>query len=205
MKYVIILFLFTSFVATAQEAATPSVTTKKRRPLPPRQWHSRLGFSMWQESLRVRSAADTAKMETQSQGLIGSFVYMAPLGSRAWLQSYSIDLGYGVIKGKGNSTLITDELKGQPWIMGGFTPGVIYRSSPVSQIGLMVPLAYRQIEWKLANGTEFNPDGDDSFSIGLSGAYINQLTRSNSLHLAVTYHTNWAATMWTASWQYRFL
>lgn len=170
---------------------------------PSTQMHMRMGALIWQESLKVKSDTSQGFMETQSQGINGSVGWLRPLSGRQWLYSYGLDFAIGAIKGKSNTPGIEDEIKGQMWLMGGFTPGLIYRTSPISQVGLMLPLSYRWIEWKLKNGSSFNPDGDTSFSVGLSGVYVNQLTKRSYLYLAVTYQTNWAATIWNMSWQYK--
>ncbi len=143
-------------------------------------------------------------METQSQGLTSSLAYQIPTGGRTWLQHYSADLAFGSIKGKSNSAVIADELKGQFWLIGGVTPGLIYRTSPISAIGFMLPFAYRVISWKLKDGSSFNPENDTSFSVGVQGVYINQLSKRNYLHLSFTHHVQWSANLWNISWQYKF-
>lgn len=195
--------------APAKTTTTTTNTAKKTERPPrvaapaPNQLQVRLGASMWQENLKVRSGASQGNMETQSQGLVTSLGYIIPTGGRTWLQTYSVDFGFGAIKGKGRSSAVADELKGQLWLLGGFTPGLIYRTSPISAVGLMLPFTYRMIEWKLKSGSSFNPEGDSSFSVGLSGVYINQLAKNHYLYTSVTYQTNWAATVWNLSWQYK--
>jgi hypothetical protein len=192
--------------AFAQRTSKTSATRARRagRAVPPNQLHFRLGGVIWQENLKVRNDTSQGNMETQSQGIVSSFAYMIPTGGRTWLQTYSFDFGFGAIKGKGRSAAIPDELKGQLWLMGGFSPGLLYRTSPISAVGLMLPFSYRLIEWKLKDGSSFNPEGDSSFSVGLSGVYINQLTKNNYLYLSITHQTNWAANIWNLSWQYKF-
>jgi len=60
------------------------------------------------------------------------------------------------------------------------------------------------IEWKLKDGSSFNPEGDSSFSVGVQGSYVNQLSKSQYLYLSITHQTQWAATLWNISWQYKF-
>lgn len=187
------------------KSTTPVSTAVKRgsRPAPPNQLHFRMGGSIWQENLKVRNGTSQGNMETQSQGVITSLAYLIPTGGRTWLQSYAFDFGFGAIKGKGRSAAIPDELKGQLWLMGGVTPGVVYRTSPISAVGLAMPFAYRVIEWKLKDGSSFNPEGDSSFSVGVQGSYMNQLSKSQYLYLSITHQTQWAATLWNISWQYK--
>jgi hypothetical protein len=190
----------------ASKSSSGKSATQKdaTRPPMPNQLQFRMGGVIWQENIKVRNGPSQGNMETQSQGLVGSLAYLIPTGGRTWLQTYAVDFGFGAIKGKGRSAAIADELKGQLWILGGFTPGIIYRTSPISAVGLMLPFTYRMIEWKLKDGSSFNPEGDSSFSVGISGAYINQLSKNNYLYLSTTYQTNWAANVWNLSWQYKF-
>ncbi len=190
--------------ASASAAAT--ATTKPARPArppAPNQLQMRIGPSIWQENIKVSNGTSKGNMETQSQGLLGSFAYLIPSSNRAWLQHYSADFGFGAIKGKGRSAAVPDELKGQLWLVGGFTPGLIYRTSPISAVGLLMPFSYRMIKYELKGGSSFNPDNDSSFSVGATGAYINQMSKNNYLYLSVTYHVLWAATAWNISWQYK--
>jgi hypothetical protein len=170
----------------------------------PNQVQLRFGGVLWQENIRVRNGGSQGNMETQSQGLTSSLAYLIPTGGRTWLQHYSLDFGFGAIKGKGRSAAIPDELKGQLWLTGGVTPGVIMRTSPISAVGLMLPISFRLIEWKLKSGTSFNPENDSSFSVGISGVYINQLAKNHYLFLSITHHAQWAADIWNLSWQYKF-
>jgi hypothetical protein len=188
----------------AKSSATKLEKKVVSRPLPPNQLQLRMGGVIWQENIEVRNGATQGNMETQSQGLVGSLAYLIPTGGRTWLQTYAVDLGFGAIKGKGRSAAIADELKGQLWITAGITPGMIYRTSPISAVALMLPFTYRVIDWKLKDGSSFNPEGDSSFSVGISGAYINQLSKNNYLYLSTTYQTNWAANVWNISWQRKF-
>lgn len=175
------------------------------RPAPANQLQFRLGASIWQENIKVRSGANQGNMETQSQGLVTSLAYLIPSNSRVWMQHYSADFGFGAVKGKGRTAAIPDELKGQLWLTGGFSPGLLYRTSPISAVGLLMPFSYRMIRYKLKDGSSFNPEGDSSFSVGGSAVYINQLSKANYLYLSVTYQALWAATAWNLSWQYKFL
>lgn len=191
--------------ALAEEA---EITIKKEpragKTVPPNQLQMRLGGALWQENIKVRNGASQGNMETQSQGFVTSLAYLIPTGGRTWLQHYSFDFGFGAIKGKGRSAAIPDELKGQLWLTGGVTPGLIMRTSPISAVGLMLPITYRLIEWKLKGGTSFNPENDSSFSVGVSGVYINQLSKNHYLNLSLTHQVQWQANIWNLSWQYRF-
>ncbi len=109
----------------------------------------------------------------------------------------------GSIKGKGNSAANSRRLKVSSGYRG-VTPGLIYRTSPISAIGFMLPFSYRLINWKLENGTSFNPDGDSSFSVGVQGVYINQLTRNNYLNLSSPTRFSGPRICGTWSWQYMF-
>lgn len=187
-----------------------SATTKTKSPKvrvakpPSNQLNVRVSGILWQEALEVSNGTARGTMETQSQGLLASMNYMIPISrSKRWYQTYGIELGFGAIKGKGNTDELADELKGQMWVMAGVNPGVMYRTSPVGTVGILLPIAYRQINWQLSDGSTFNPEGDSSFSLGVSLLYLSHITPRSALMLAVTHQSMWSATSWSVGYQYR--
>lgn len=202
-RYSLIALLFSS-VVSAQNVA-PKSGKSRARVLPPAEnfWQVRVGWLFGQENIRLKSGANTADMETQSEGLLASANYV--LGSRTrWRQQYGIELGNGRLKGKGNTNEIPDELRGQVWFMFGIAPGINYRSSSVSEVGLSVPIHYRMIQWQLQGGSPLDPERDASFSVAARGHYIQRFSKKSALELSLTYHHLWQATFWGASWQIDF-
>ncbi len=165
-------------------------------------WQVRPGLAFWQESIDLKNGPDTAKMETQSEGILVDAGYV--ITKSRWRQIYGLELGNGRIKGKGNTSVIPDELRGQVWLILGASASLMYRSSAFSEIGLIAPFHYRTISWTLKDDSGLNPDRDTSFSLGLGLAYVARFNKRESLHLALIKHYFWEATMWTAAWQLEF-
>lgn len=169
-----------------------------------RHWQVRPGLAFWQESIDLRSGADSARMQTQSEGILVDVAYaITPYRSR-WRQIYGFEFGNGRVKGKGNTLNIPDELRGQTWIIAGASASLMYRSSLYSEFGLIAPFNYRSITWALKSGSTLDPDKDTSFSIGLGAAYLVRFDRRQGIHFAMIRHFGWDATMWTASYQLGF-
>lgn len=188
--------------SSATQSGPSSATT--RAPKPVRNfWQVRFGYTYGQENIHLKSGTAGADMETQSEGLLGSVNYV--LGSRSrWRQQYGLEVGNGRLKGKGNTIAIPDELRGQVWFLFGVAPGLTYRSSEFSEVGLSVPIHYRMINWQLQAGTTLDPERDASFSVGGRGHYIARFSPRSALELSATYHHLWQAVFWGASWQIDF-
>lgn len=181
--------------------AQGSSKAKRRKPVKA-YTQVRAGVVMWQEAIDLKKESSSAKMESQLLGPLFAYSYVRPTGSRnRWLQVYTAELGLGTLKGKGNSDSIPDELKNQPWYMVGLSPALIYRTTSVSEVGVVLPLYYRMIGWKLDPSLGLDPDRDTSFSAGLGGVYTNRLTKTSHLHVALVRQHMWNATQWMVSWQ----
>jgi hypothetical protein len=169
-----------------------------------RHWQVRPGLAFWQENINLRSGADTAQMQSQSEGLLVDVAYViTPYRSR-WRQIYGLEFGNGRVKGKGNTASIPDELRGQTWIIAGASASLMYRSSLYSEFGLIAPFNYRAISWALQSSSTLDPDKDTSFSAGLGLAYLVRFGRRQGVHFAMIRHFGWDATMWAASYQLEF-
>ncbi|MFX9947000.1 hypothetical protein ABTP75_20190, partial [Acinetobacter baumannii] len=59
-----------------------------------------------------------------------------------WLYSYSGAVALGELKGQGNApgSTITDKLRNQYWFAFTAAPGIIWKTSPVSEVALEAPL-----------------------------------------------------------------
>ena len=137
-------------------------------------------------------------------GMLGSLSFSYPFQTSRWSRVYEIDFAIGSIKGKGSTEDIADELEGQLWALGGGSAGLLYRSSPHSSLGFTIPVAARFINWSLAPDSQLEPEKAFSWSIGISGYYQNHFNIRSSLHVGITHHEIWRATVWNVAYQYRF-
>lgn len=163
----------------------------------------RYGLSLWQETITLASGAAESKMVAQSMGVLLGLGRSAPMGRSKWNFTYGAELGLGTIKGKGNNDNVPDELKNQLWYLIGGNAGLMYRTSPASELGLSVPFYYRQINWQLDSGSDLKID-DQPFTIGVAGDYVTHLSKTSALHLTVTHQHMWNATMWGLFYQRTF-
>lgn len=195
--------IFLLLIASFGFASYGQGKSRAKKRTPPRPYTQlRTGIVMWQEAIDLKKDASSAKMESQLIGPLFAYSYVRPVGKRnRWLQVYSAELGLGTLKGKGNSDSIPDELKNQPWYMVGVSPALIYRTTSVSEVGVVLPLYYRMIGWKLDPSLGLDPDRDTSFSAGLGGVYTNRLTKTSHLHVALVRQHMWNSTQWMISWQ----
>jgi hypothetical protein len=164
-------------------------------------YSSSVGLLTWQEVIRAHRASDSTGIQTQLLGVQGDFSYNFEHTSR-WIQHDSLKFAAGLLKGKGASDEIDDELKNQKWVMLTASPGLIYRTTPVSDVGVGLPLSYRYIAWKLNPALNLNVEKSSSFSIGVSGTYVNRLSRHSSLYVVVEHQHMWDAVLWFAGWNY---
>lgn len=208
--------LLSAGLARAQEEEPPAetenaqTTVKSKRAAPVksgptnRHWQIRPALAFWQETINLRNGADTAQMNSQSEGIVVDLGYsITPYRSR-WRQIYGLEFGNGRVKGKGNTLNIPDELRGQTWVLAGASASLMYRSSAFSEIGLLAPFQYRKISWAIKSDSQLDPDRDTSFSAGLGFAYLARFDRRGGLYFAMIRHFGWDATMWQAAWQFEF-
>jgi hypothetical protein len=134
-------------------------------------------------------------------GLMVDIGRNVPYTASKWSFNYGANLGVGTIKGKGNNDNVPDELKNQLWFLVGASGGFMYRTSPNSEIGFMIPFYYRLINWKLASGSDLDVDKDSSFTVGGQFVYLARLDKDSSLHISLTQQHMWQSTMWGISWQ----
>ncbi|MBX3020228.1 MAG: hypothetical protein KF799_01015 [Bdellovibrionales bacterium] len=191
--------------------SSPSTSATSTAPVPsagrsrrPNQsgWRAQLLF--WQESIELTNGTTDAHMETQSQGALLSYVWNRPFRGPRWSMLYTVDVGAGMIKGKGDSAAIPDNFANQAWFMAGGSLGFNYRTSVVSSLTFSLPVAYRMISWRLTPGSPTNPGRDSSFNAGLSGIFALQITPRSQLQFAVTDMYMWKATQLSLGWQTMF-
>jgi len=164
----------------------------------------RAGVLFWQETIDLKKGSNKGHMRTRSEGVLFSGLYQIRSGPTRWMQAYTADLGIGQLRGKGATNAIPDELKGQYWALLGGSAGLTYRSSPVSEVGLSLPVYFRVIKWKLQSGSQLDPEKDNSFSVGLRGHFAFHFDGGSALVMAITHHHLWRASIWEAGWQTSF-
>lgn len=181
-------------------SSTPSAgASRVRRPY----WSSGVGLLLWQEAVELKRPGSTAKMQTQFKGLNFQGAYNRTRSNSYWQEYYGFELGYGTLKGQGDQPAITDRLDNQSWILLTLKPGLIYRTSPVSRVGIMLPVVYRKIQWNFNPGSGLEA-GDKAFSVGVGFHYVQRVSKDSSVDFALTHQKMWATNLWSAAWNYEF-
>jgi hypothetical protein len=160
-----------------------------------------IGLITWQEGIKATRPPDSTIMTTQSLGMRVSYAYNR-FYSGPWRYHHEANFAFGTLKGKGGLSSIQDEIKNQIWMMATLSPGLIVRTSPVSELGLSVPLSYRFIHWQFESGTNFTMDKGSSFSAGLAGLFGLRFNPRSGIEFTVQHQHMWNAVMWTASYVY---
>ncbi len=181
------------------QTQSPPVTYKLRGPY----WSAGAGLIIWQEAVKLNRGASSAQMQSQFKGLIINGDYNRTIANSYWQHLYSLEFAYGTLKGQGDQPNIPDRLDNQSWMMLAFKPGLIYRTSPVSRAGLILPLLYRKISWN------FNPNSglaaeDKAFSVGIGLLFTQRFTKDSSVNLSLVHQRMWQTSLWAATWNYDF-
>lgn len=202
MKKIILLITFFSVSVFAQQK-TVTAKPKKRAVMAETYWQ--LGFvgHVFQEAIRTERSGISEHIEAQSQGLGLSLRYINPTSSVRWIQSHAVEITSGFLRMQGITATLNDELKNQPWLSLTLSPGMSYRTTSVSEVGLSLPLTYRTISWKLEDPT-YKVDRAGSFSYGLAGTFTNHFSLKNSLLISLTHQVVWNSTVWSAGWIHSF-
>ena len=200
MLGILLALLMTSSGTLAQEGQSQG---KKLRG--PKRSFSQFGFAftMSQEKVDARNGANEDTLIMHFQGLRARYGYHIPFRRSSWRHSYTLDGTFGVVKGKGNTAAIADEVSGQPWTSFGFTPAVYKATSPASEVGLGFVGEYRFIKWQLDEGSGLDLEKDNSTSVGLLGVYVIRLSSRSTVQVAAIYHHMWEATAWSLGYEYR--
>ncbi|MGZ3722046.1 MAG: hypothetical protein ACXVA9_03885 [Bdellovibrionales bacterium] len=158
-----------------------------------------IGLITWQEDIKATRGGESTLMQAQLQGLNFATSWNK-FYTPTWREWYTVDFTLGQVKGKGATATIPDELKRQTFVELEFAPGLMWRTSPVSELGFGVPIAVRYIKWDLISGAGLQMDKKTSFSAGLSGTYVNRFSSRTSIHITVAHQHMWNAVVWTAAW-----
>lgn len=161
-----------------------------------------VGYQMWQEKIDVSSNGTESQMLTHMHGVrIGIASHRPSNSSVRWVTVYGADLGLGLAKGAAKPPL-TDEVESQGWLSVTVYPGLIYRTTSKSELGILLPVTYRNIQWKVDE--PFEADRSSSFSAGVTGIYVNRFTLRDSMYVTLSHQAVWGATVWGLGYQVDF-
>lgn len=167
-------------------------TTKKKFS----QFH--VGYQVWQEHIDASSAGTESEMLAHFHGAKIGYSLHHPHKNVRWVTVYGADLGIGLTKGTATSPL-TDEVEDQTWFSITAYPGLMYRSTSKSELGILIPVSWRMIQWKLQD--PYDLDRDSSFSAGISLVYVNRFSLKSSMTVTLTHQQMWNATIWGVGYQ----
>lgn len=197
MKALLILILLVgTSVATAAEK------TKARSLLRKQFYQATAGYRIWHEDVPAVSSGVDGDIPMQFHGFEFGGAYQIPFRSIRWVQYYGADFSIGAAKGAGQGP-VTDSLKDQPWMGLTLKPGILYRGTAVSEVGLFIPFAYRKVNWELDASANLVMD-ESPYSIGLGAMFVNRFTPFSSLLITVTHQHMWKSSVWGIAWQYDF-
>jgi hypothetical protein len=183
--------------ATRNVAASSSSSSKSSEALSRPYSELSTFFSLSQEQFEATSGADATHLRAQTQGIHLGYAYLRPLRSIRWITVYGTDVGMGVLSGQSETQ---DEVKRQNWISFSFRPGIEYRSSVQSRVGLFLPLTYRSVTWKVDEGFEVK---EKKFSVGAGLIFQQQVTSKSSFLISVAHEHQWESTTWTLAYVYK--
>jgi len=220
IKWICLLLIFCTCLARADESETLSLDSTETSEKPaetstvkvskPKVTRTRLKYHdwafgpiTWQEDIKATRTPYTTPIQMQSVGLRAAYSYNR-FFSTSWRYHHSTEFAFGNIKGQGTIPQIQDVLRDQAWFMGTYSPGLMVRTSPVSEVGFGLPLSYRYIKWHLQKDSNFAMDRGSSFSAGVSGTYVNRFTSHSSLQIMVQQQHMWNTVMWALAYSYIF-
>lgn len=155
---------------------------------------------IWQEEIGAERMGSTDRIQMQMQSTTFSMTYKKPFRNIRWLQSHSLEAGFGTLKGKGRTTEIPDFLV-QPFYLIVASPGIIYRTSPPSELGFSLPLTFRFIEWRL-NDESLQLEKAASLGYGITFSYGQRITPLITVLMAFTNQMSPSATTWSLGLDY---
>lgn len=197
-----ILGILLCLVIPLSASAAPAGNSKARATLRKKYFQGTFGYNLWHEAVAASSGGNDGNISMSFHGFKIGGAYLVPYKQLRWVQYYAADVSFGNTKGTGDGA-ITDQLREQPWYAATVTPGLIFRSTALSELGVILPLAYRQIDFKLDSGASLQVD-DKPFSVGVGAMFINRFTTRSSLMLALTHQHMWNATIWGMTYTYDF-
>jgi hypothetical protein len=158
-----------------------------------------IGLATWQEEIKATRGSETTLMQTQSQALKVSTSYNK-FFRHDWREWYEGSFLLGQVKGKGGTVTIPDELKRQIFLGLELSPGLMWRTSPVSELGFSLPIEIRYIKWDLISSSGLNMDRKFSYSAGLGATYVNRFSSRASIHISVAHQHMWNTVIWSAAY-----
>lgn len=205
MKHIFLFSSFLLFMSVGHAQQKTAAKTKSRPPSVFSKSYFQVGIigHLSQEGIKTERSGVSEDIESQSQGLTLSLRYIKPTSSVRWIQSHAAELTNGYLRLQGVTATLNDELKNQPWVSVTLSPGMSYRTTSVSEIGLSLPLTYRAISWQLKDPT-YKLSKTGSFSYGFAGTFTNNFSLKNSLLVSITHQFVWNSTVWSAGWLHSF-
>ncbi len=190
---------------TLDSPASPRATVKQtanKNNRPPSYWSMQLGpkFVFWQETILSTGGATPTEFPTQFYGVSATTTFRKSINSLRWYQAHSIDVMLGQAHGYGNDLSAKDNLRNQPWYGFLASPGILYRTTTVSDVTLSVPFSYRKISWTDQATLKFGKESLFSYGLGLNG--VIRLSAATQFVTRVVYQADWASTMWMAGFDF---
>jgi hypothetical protein len=158
-----------------------------------------VGVATWQEEIKASRGSETSPMQTQSRALKISTSYNK-FFRREWRAWYEGSFLLGQLKGKGPTTTIPDELKRQLFFGLELSPGLMWRTSPVSELGFNLPIEIRYIKWDLISSSALKMDRQFSYSAGLGATYVARFSSRAGIHISVAHQHMWNTVIWSAAY-----
>jgi hypothetical protein len=155
-----------------------------------------LGAMTWQEDIQAHRSIFNTPITMQFVGLKGDYSYNH-FFTPTWRYHHTVEFAFGNVKGQGTIPQIGDVLRDQAWLMAGVSPGLMWRTSPRSELGFGLPLLYRYIYWHIQKDSGFAIDRGSSVSVGVSAMYVVRFTTRHSLHIEVAQQHMWNAVIWS--------
>jgi len=201
-KIFLVLFLtFYALTIAAQEDAAAKSKTNLRK----KYYVANMSVLMWQEKIDATNASGEGEMRFQFQGIRLGGALVKPFQKKfRWLQYYGAELAFGQATGKGTTTTFNSELEDQLWLSGTVNPGIMYRTTALSDIGFMLPLSFRTVSWAKDENTMLTVDRESTISLGMTLAFVTRFSLKSSMLISVTHHHMWDSTVWALGWQHDF-
>jgi len=186
-------------VTTSHSALANTVRAKANEVLsrPTNDLEASLSFS--QEVFDTVDTGQKAEMRTQSRAVHLRYNHNRPWSRVRYVTTYGLDFAFGTLSGRADDP-IEDEVKQQAWMSGAFVPGIEYRSSLQTSVGVVLPLTYRSISWKVK--PPFSVE-DKNFSVGIGFHLIQQIFSRSSFILEIVRQHQWDSTVYSLGFQYR--
>lgn len=164
-----------------------------------------LGLNLVTDKFGIDVEGDKADLRGMMQGLSLTYTFYRPSRNISWLYSYGLGATIGMLKASPNpfqTPFAGQELKNKIWFMGSFVPGLDFRRTFRSRIGVFAPVVFRVIDFGYDEDTVRSFD-NDPFSFGVGVRYVNVMSTRNSFSLSFAHQIVWSSSTWEFVWQRR--